>query len=647
MPSPPLSAVWRQVEARVHISLSPSQLSDPLASATHVAFDNLLMRYNQSLKGVVVAHIAPLKLLGHPTFIDASPFAHVAARAKLLVFNPPPGSVLVGVVKHVGPDHLGLTVFRNFHAVLPLHSVANMFQYDGNHPRKWRRSDQLASPSRDVIAGKQIRFVVHETKATKEGLFQILASLDDRKCTDAHHEVSLGLLASCEEIPGQITSPHEDEERYDVGAPNVDVLNVRKRSSIARAGRSDRRSAGHLLLGGDDVFGDVLAPVQYDAAHNDHENTTTQEDVPNGQITEDIAQPTPEQTKGAPLSTAGLTAKPEGSTFDGEDAVDEVTTPAAKEHRKRHKHGDERQDSRASTPKRRKKKRHSDSFMEVDQAEDKFASPSSHLALTERKKKKKSKDKERRKDRDKDKHRKSDKKKDKHGHKHKHKVKRTSEGREANGNARGTQESDPPKSSQEREAIEKTIEKGKSTNQLENGAGDRVGDSKGDKIHTKPFLSNKYENALEAVNVAPLTPSPRKKDGRGDGRVGVGVKEETREHGSMDDGSYDPVKTQIGAQDVGTAARSVSKKQKKVPRVDSERENGEGEKSQRSEERDSVIKKRKRKRERAEVDDSGKKKKKKRREKREAKLVSPTASARQSSLADTVSRGLARRWQAR
>lgn len=619
------------------MSLSPSQLSDPLTSATHVAFDNLLMRYNHSLKGVVVANIAPLKLLAQPTFIDASPFAHVAACAKLLVFNPPPGSVLVGVVKHVGPDHLGLTVFRNFHAVLPLHSVTNMFQYDGSHPRKWRRSDQLASPSRDIVAGKQIRFVVQETKATKEGLFQILASLDDRKCTDIERDVSLGLLASYEEIPGQIASPHEDDQLDDVDTPRVEVLNVRKRASLSRIRTHARRNAEHLLLGGDDVLGDVLAPVQYAAVRSSHQNNTVQEDIPNGQVTNGVTQPAPDSPNESVLSTDGetrrpRTEKPDGGTTGGENASGEVTTPVVKQHKKRHKHGEDGQDGHATTPKRKKKRRYSDSFVDVEHADDKDPSPSSPVALTEHKKKKKSKVKERRKDRGKDKERKSDKKKDKHSHKHKHKTKKKSEGRQVDISAVGTQEIDLNKGSQEQEAVEKAIKKVKSTVEVESPAHD--------KMRTKSFISSKYENALEAVNVAPLVSSPMKTNEPSDADENARAKAEEREHGSRGFTDYDPVKTQTDA--------SVNKPQKEgLPEV-VERDNSEHRRSQRSEERESAIKKKKRKRERPEVGDSVKKKKKKKKHaKTEAGLVSPAAAPHQNSLADSISRGLARRWQAR
>ncbi|KAI0559753.1 Vomeronasal type-1 receptor 4 [Gracilaria domingensis] len=109
--------------------------------------------------------------------------------------------------------------------------------------------------------GRQLRFVVTHTKATREGLFQILASLDHRLCYEPTPPSSLGLLMPPEEVPGQFVSPQQPERHEDSDTPNVDVFNVTKRSAIERAKRHAQRDAEQLLLAADNPFGDVLEPV--------------------------------------------------------------------------------------------------------------------------------------------------------------------------------------------------------------------------------------------------------------------------------------------------------------------------------------------------------------------------------------------------
>lgn len=248
---------WRLVDARVHLSLSPQQLSDPVHHATRVAFNFLLMRYNASLRGVVVAHDGPLKLLSPPTFIGASPYAHLKASVPLLLFAPERGAILLGVVSHIGPDHVGLSVFSSFHAILAVERVSDIYSFESYaFPRRWR---SLKEDVEDLTMGRQVRFVVESTKPSRNGLFQIIASLDDSVRGDGvDTSEPLGVVSSEDEIPfsyqqdafGVGNDDDDDDE------PSTDVLDVsiRKNHGVS----SGMRNMDQSLLGDAGLFGDTL-----------------------------------------------------------------------------------------------------------------------------------------------------------------------------------------------------------------------------------------------------------------------------------------------------------------------------------------------------------------------------------------------------
>lgn len=262
---------WRLVRARVHVALSPQQLSNVTAAATRQAYSNLLLRHNAALGGVIAAHGGPLVLNGAPRMVDASPFAHVSGTTSLLVFAPVPGCILTGVVNHVGPDHVGLSVHAVFHAVLPIDDCISCYQYQhdpSNDERRWRfvsastaatatanapatttgtaiiaqeqgkwqgqgeeqrqrqrqgqeqgqgqvqrprqgqgrghgegRGTHTTEGEADIVRGRHIRFAVTSVKATRSGLFQMLASVDARNSgVSSVDGVDLGVL-SADAIP--------------------------------------------------------------------------------------------------------------------------------------------------------------------------------------------------------------------------------------------------------------------------------------------------------------------------------------------------------------------------------------------------------------------------------------------------------------
>lgn len=240
-------SLWREVEARIHLSLPPFTLTSPTSYATRAAFSQLLMRYNPSLGGVVVAHTGHLKLDGPPRLIGASPYAHVYATTKLLLFCPTPGAQLLGLITYVGPDHVGMTVLRSFHAVLS--------------------TDDPGFPhGTSLRQGMVLRFEVDEVKNTTQGLFQIMATLQES--TNSSTAAPLGVVhdppSYATDVPLEHTDKvEEEEEMQDV----ADVLDLGRRRSNAGSkllgNGKVKRERNPLLMGfGEEpAFGDPSEPI--------------------------------------------------------------------------------------------------------------------------------------------------------------------------------------------------------------------------------------------------------------------------------------------------------------------------------------------------------------------------------------------------
>lgn len=258
----------------MHVSLTPQEVSaNARAAATRAAFQSLLMRYSPSLKGVAVAHRGGLRLSKTAKFVGASPYVHLRATATLLVFSPPRGAELVGLVTYVGPDHVAMSVLGAFRAVLPLDPLREFYAYDyrvmpEGLVKKWRALGNDCEYDEDITFGRQMRFTVDGVKPTQSGLFQIIASLNDGlRFGPAEGRLPLGVIDSDSEVVLS-TDPNDDvghnlfrmnglsgpgaEEEED--SKPIQVMSAGRRSSVSRA--RDSLSSGDALVG--NHFSDAL-----------------------------------------------------------------------------------------------------------------------------------------------------------------------------------------------------------------------------------------------------------------------------------------------------------------------------------------------------------------------------------------------------
>lgn len=104
--SNPLSThSWLQV--RHNVSLSPCHITEPRVGIEQ-ELTELLMRYSEPLRGVVLAfsNVRLAQPLGH--IINEMPYIHCKVLADALVFQPREGMALSGVINKIGSNHVGM-----------------------------------------------------------------------------------------------------------------------------------------------------------------------------------------------------------------------------------------------------------------------------------------------------------------------------------------------------------------------------------------------------------------------------------------------------------------------------------------------------------------------------------------------------------
>ncbi len=205
-----VSSPWRIADATVEISMSPRQYGNggPPArqAATKIAMKSFLMKYNKGLRGVPMALQGPLRFPDNSIrHIAQSPFSHVTAKVKVLLFAPRPGCVLTGKVVHVGADNIGISVLGEFHAYIDWSKFYEKYVYERRgYVPAWRYTGNRRTSEKrpDVRYGTWVKFsVVQVLPASKTGLFNIAGTV----LAENAEELGLGF---CDPLP----EPHEEDD---------------------------------------------------------------------------------------------------------------------------------------------------------------------------------------------------------------------------------------------------------------------------------------------------------------------------------------------------------------------------------------------------------------------------------------------------
>lgn len=190
------SSVWRTVDASVVVALPPAALAGGragvAAAAAAASLEPALLRYVPPLGGVVVAAlpragagrggasgagVMAVEPTGH--LPAASAYVHVRGRVSLLVFSPPSGALLRGVVNFIAADHIGVSVLRVFHAVIALADAPSSY-IPNVAAASWAPSASTIAAGGappPVAVGTMVLLSVLDTRHTPAGLFHIRGSL--------------------------------------------------------------------------------------------------------------------------------------------------------------------------------------------------------------------------------------------------------------------------------------------------------------------------------------------------------------------------------------------------------------------------------------------------------------------------------------
>eukprot|EP00127_Corallochytrium_limacisporum_P003451 Clim_evm79s149 gene=Clim_evmTU79s149 len=123
-------SVFHMVKLRRAIEIPPAYLHGREKEGVYHALNELLFEFNYELGGSIIAY-EDVKLVEPTAMVFGThPAAVVTTDFKALMFTPDRDQRLIGEVKRVSRDHLGLLVYDFFNASISPQNIADAFQYD-------------------------------------------------------------------------------------------------------------------------------------------------------------------------------------------------------------------------------------------------------------------------------------------------------------------------------------------------------------------------------------------------------------------------------------------------------------------------------------------------------------------------------------
>jgi len=155
--------IFKEVSAKLYIHLSPAQLSD-LFAGIDVQLNKYLLKYNESMGGVVISYSDVEVLQRCGKILYDNPFIHFYIAAKFLVFSPSIGSNLVGTVNKVSQGHIGLLVYGVFNASISSDLLSVNYSFNESGTGWIDRED----PDRAIEVGSEVSFNVKEIETVND-----------------------------------------------------------------------------------------------------------------------------------------------------------------------------------------------------------------------------------------------------------------------------------------------------------------------------------------------------------------------------------------------------------------------------------------------------------------------------------------------
>ena len=132
-----MAQCFKLVTVRMHVSIAPAFLHNPVEGIRKSHLDRLVMSYYAPVEGVVIAH-SNLKLLGQDTegsgpavakIMNDSPYSYLWIQTDFLVWSPAPGDFISGWVSVQSPGHIALLIHETFNATIKRADIPETWQF--------------------------------------------------------------------------------------------------------------------------------------------------------------------------------------------------------------------------------------------------------------------------------------------------------------------------------------------------------------------------------------------------------------------------------------------------------------------------------------------------------------------------------------
>ncbi|KAJ1506921.1 hypothetical protein HMI54_015015 [Coelomomyces lativittatus] len=116
--------MFKKTRLKIFVHLAPVYAGNE-REGVHSYLDNMLLKYNPHINGVIIAYYNVQFVQKHAKLLYDSPFLHFHITFEALIFSPPLGSQLSGVIDKQSPSHIGLISLGFFNVTISKTKINN------------------------------------------------------------------------------------------------------------------------------------------------------------------------------------------------------------------------------------------------------------------------------------------------------------------------------------------------------------------------------------------------------------------------------------------------------------------------------------------------------------------------------------------
>eukprot|EP01029_Cantina_marsupialis_P029125 TRINITY_DN779834_c0_g1_i1.p1 TRINITY_DN779834_c0_g1~~TRINITY_DN779834_c0_g1_i1.p1 ORF type:complete len:287 (+),score=109.40 TRINITY_DN779834_c0_g1_i1:118-861(+) len=224
-----------------------------------------IMKYDDRFGGVIIAYKSVKVQSKSGKFFNEKAGAHIALKAKAVMFRPQKGQIIEGVVNKVSPTHVGLLVSNVFNAAVYARQMGETFAYDEESQCFYDSENE----TNIIQIGTKLNFVVKDV-GQKRGIIQIFGTLKQEEAVEeaVPLEIAQGIVETATSLDGDDDEPIveempeekiEEEQKIKIEEESVKEENnedeaekkekkksLKKKKSKKRKRESDEAADSHL-----------------------------------------------------------------------------------------------------------------------------------------------------------------------------------------------------------------------------------------------------------------------------------------------------------------------------------------------------------------------------------------------------------------